>query len=611
MARHRLSLVARAGLTVSVVAALLPFGRASGGPALVRHAGYLKMADGVELRYTVVRPTESGRYPTLLEYSGYDPGTNPDADYIDQFVVRDGGYAYVGLNIRGTGCSQGTFDFFEPKEARDGAAAIAWIARQPWSDGKVGMIGKSYPGITQLFVAEQQPPALVAIAPGHFFGDAYRDIAHPGGVANLGFSSLWSFLGRPSYEFESSPGQVANGDMTCLNGSTAEIRGLPKNPFVQLLQHPYDDSLYAERSPITHLDRIRVPMLATLAWQDEEVGSRNTELLAALDDLNRTRVATGQPVTPWWATLTNGDHGMARTAPELADLQRFFDHYLKGVDDGWGSRPRVEVWWEAGRNRVRAPGWVTGLDHWSDSQRVVRPWTLDLRSGGVLSPNPPRTNEPADVWADGDGAHGIGNPHYGVSSLPNVYDWEESAPPPGSRAVWTSAPFTSDRTFLGSGSADLWISSTAPDTDLEVMLTEVRPDGQEVYVQKGWIKASQRRLDPSRSTALRPYQVDTAAAASSLVPGQATLVRVELFPFGTVIRKGSRLRLWVEAPTMLPELWSFPPPPYPAVNEVWHDATHVSRLVLPLVANDPTRIESYPACNTVIRQPCRPDPLAP
>jgi len=563
----------------------------------VRHSGYLTMADGVRLRYTVVRPAGTARYPTLLEYSGYDPGTNPDAAYISQFVGR--GYAYMGLNLRGTGCSEGTFDFFQPQEAADGARAIDWITRQPWSDAKVGMIGKSYPGITQLFVAEQQPKGLVAIAPGHFFGDAYRDIARPGGVANLGFSSLWSFVGRPSYEFESSPAQVASGDTTCANGSTAALRG--NNPFVQLLQHPYDDALYAQRSPITHLDRIRVPMLATLAWQDEELGSRNTELLGTLDDLNRSRVARGEAPTPWWATLTNGDHGMARTPTELADLQRFFDHFLKGIDNGWGQRPRVQVWWEAGRNGTRAPAWVTGLSHWSDSQRTVHPWALDLRAGSSLSASAPRPGEAPDSYVDGPGTQGIGNPHYGYAALPSVYTWNAS-PPQG--VAWTSAPMANDMTLLGSGSVNLWITSTAPDTDLEVMLTEIRPDGQEVYVQKGWLKASLRTQDPTRSTTLRPYQTDVNP--TPLVPGQPTLVRVELLPFGTLIRKGSRLRLWVEAPTVLPELWSFPPPPYPAVNAVLHDPAHVSQVVLPLVPNDPNRIESYPACNTVIRQPCRP-----
>lgn len=286
------------------------------------------------LRYTVVRPVHGSHLPTLFEYSGYDPGNNPDANYISQYVSNGSGYNYIGVNLRGTGCSSGTFDFFQPKEATDAVAVIAWIRKQPWSNGKVGMIGKSYPGITQLFVAEQNPPGLMAIAPGHFYSDAYRDISRPGGIQNYGFASLWSFLGRPSYEFESGTEKLAAGDKDCVNGPTGEERGLTKNPFVQLQQHPYDDALVRERSPQPHLDRIKVPVLATLAWQDEQLDSRGTDLLARIDDLNTVRRAHHQPETQWWATLTNGDHGMARTKTQYADLHRFYDHFLKGVDNG-------------------------------------------------------------------------------------------------------------------------------------------------------------------------------------------------------------------------------------------------------------------------------------
>jgi hypothetical protein len=337
-----------AALPLSVEAATSP----------VRESGYLTMADGVRLRYTVMRPPGDGPFPTLFEYSGYDPGTDPDAGYVRQFVEEDGGYAYIGVNLRGTGCSGGHFDFFQPAEAVDGARVIRWITEQAWSDGRVGMIGKSYPGITQLFVAAQQPPGLVAIAPGHFFADAYRDVARPGGIENWGFSSLWSFVGRPSYEFVSSPGEVVGGDAQCVNGSVAVPRDLATNPFVQLQAHPFDDALMAERSPITYLDRIDVPMLMTLAWQDEQLASRQTHLISALDDLGRP---------DWWATLTNGDHGMSRTDTELADLERFYDHFLKDEDNGWEDRPRVEVWWEAGRDGIEAPGWVTTLDHWAET----------------------------------------------------------------------------------------------------------------------------------------------------------------------------------------------------------------------------------------------------
>ena len=580
--------------------------------ATQRIVGDLRMADGVTLRYTVVKPVGTQHLPTLFEYSGYDPGTRPDADYIKQYVSSGAGYNYIGVNVRGTGCSTGTFDFFQPQEAMDAAAVIAWIRQQAWSDGKVGMIGKSFPGITQLFVAEQNPPGLMAIAPGHFFGDAYRDIARPGGIENYGFASLWSFIARPSYEVESGIAKGAAGDSECLLGALGEIRSATTNPFLQLSLHPYDDELYAQRSPDTNLDQLHVPMLATLSWQDEQLGSRGTDLLARLDDLIAARAAAGIAQTPWWATLTNGDHGMARTATEQADQRRFYDHFLKGIDNGWDSRPRVEVWWESGRNGPRAPGWTTGLDHWAEDQREaegqLRPLALHLRAGGALTTAPATAGDAPDHYfaIPIAGSEGIANPSYsGLPGLPNFYLWGLK-PPAGTSLSWTTAPLAGDTTMLGSGSFDVWLASSAPDTDLQVTLTEIRPDGQEVYIQKGWLKASQRALDPAQSTALRPYQTHQFADVSMLNPNQPVLARVEIFPFGTLLRKGSRLRVTLEEPTALPELWAFTPYAIPALNTVLHDPAHPSQLVLPLVPNDANRVASFPACGTVIRQPCRP-----
>jgi hypothetical protein len=206
------------------------------------------------------------------------------------------------------------------------------------------------------------------------------------------------------------------------------------------------------------------------------------------------------------------------------------------------------------------------------------------------------------------GSQGIGNPAYGYPALPDHYMWDVG-PAPGTFAAYTTEPFAADQTFLGSASLDLWLASAARDTDVQVTLTEVRPDGQELYIQKGWLKASQRALDPARSTALRPFQTHQQADIADLPPGQPALLRVELFPFGHVVRAGSRLRVWIEAPTVVPELWSFVPNPQATQNTVLHDAAHPSALVLPLVPNDAQRAAGLPACGSLIRQPCRPDPL--
>jgi uncharacterized protein len=592
-----------------VLAALVATGAPAAFPAAaeiatVRETGYLTMEDGVQLHYTVVRPASGAPVPTLFEYSGYSPGIVPDEPYVARFAEgdgSDGGYAYIGVNLRGTGCSDGIFDFFQPQEARDGARVIDWIIHQPWSNGRVGMIGKSYPGITQLFVAAQQPPGLVAITPGHFFADAYRDVARPGGIINKGFATLWSFIGRPSYEVQDGPGVVLGGDLKCVNALTGELRGLPKNPFVQLLQHPWDDALVRERSPLTYVDNIRVPVFTTLAWQDEQLGSRQSHLLTRLR-------------APWWAILTNGDHGMYRTRPALDELERFLDHFVKGEDNGWEQRPRVEVWWEAGRDGVRAPGWVTSESTWTEADRIagerLRPWALNLHGDGGLSEDPSTAGDPGASYnyVPVVGSQGIANPSYALPQLPDRWFWDQ-VPPAGTAAAFTSPALPDDRMLLGSASLDTWMVSTAPDSDLQVTLTEVRPDGQEMYVARGWLRVSQRALDAVRSTVLRPFQTHQQGDASAMSLDSPQLARVEIFPFGHVFRAGSRIRVWVEAPTPLPELWSFLPYPVPARNTILTDAAHPSRLVLPLVPRAGAGVVEPPDCGTVIRQPCRSNPI--
>jgi uncharacterized protein len=161
----------------------------------------------------------------------------------------------------------------------------------------------------------------------------------------------------------------------------------------------------------------------------------------------------------------------------------------------------------------------------------------------------------------------------------------------------------------GPASLDLWLSSTATDTDLQATVTEVRPDGEETYVQRGWLRASHRKLDPKLSTALRPYQTHLRADAQPLVPGDATPMRLEVFPFAHAFRTGSRIRVWIEAPTGHTGFFEFDPTPMPARNAVLHDKAHPSALVVGVLPGEVAH-GPLPGCDTLRNQPCRPDPLA-
>src|SRR5205085_5760137 len=179
--------------------------------------------------------------------------------------------------------------------------------------------------------------------------DIYRDLAYPGGILNYAFYSLWSFLGQPYQSYSGAYADTTGGDDVCARH--ASQRPANHNPFIDGTQHPWDDAAFAERSADRIVGRINVPIWFVDAWQDEQVGSRAAGLLTKFR-------------SPTWAILTNGDHGMYRTEPALAELSRFFDHFVKGVDNGFERTPHVRVWWEAGRDGRRAPGWVTPLRSW-------------------------------------------------------------------------------------------------------------------------------------------------------------------------------------------------------------------------------------------------------
>jgi predicted acyl esterase len=210
------------------------------------------------------------------------------------------------------------------------------------------------------------------------------------------------------------------------------------------------------------------------------------------------------------------------------------------------------------------------------------------------------------------GSQGIANPRYASGSLPDDYLWDDMAPSERDSLQFTSEPFAEDTVLLGSASADLWLAATAPNVDVQVTLTEIRPDGQEVYIQQGWLRTKQRAIDPHASTDLLPVQTHQVEDVQPLSMSQPSLARVEIFPFGHVVRAGSRIRMWIEAPTVLPQLWGFALDPTPARVDVWQTEAYPSRLVLPVASGIeiPESARPQPTCGEPIRQPCRPDPRA-
>jgi len=576
--------------------------------------GYWVTPHGVSLEYILSLPSATvpdGGWPVLFTYDGYAAGGVEDTAYANQFVPL--GYAQIGVSIRGTSCSSGRFDFFEPAQAQDGVDVIDWIAKQPWSNGKIGMIGKSFPGITQLFVAEacaadpECSAHLVTIAPGHHYGDAYRDVAYPGGIFNYSFALLWSFVSQPEPGEANALARIAAGDQQCLLNRLDHLQNPPYNAFIQAQEHMFDDPLIRERSPIYDAANIQVPVYFANAWQDEQLGPRSTYLIERLSHA---------PL--YHSLLGNGSHGLYRYPRNLGRLQAWFDYWLRGIGDDPRAEPAVTVWFEQSHSADADDGsWSITLDRWPLADSQVTPLTLYLAPNGKLSSAaPPAGGLPDAYFYPGGTESRAGEDVNSIGGIPkSVHDFKNDAysipAPPGTSLTYVSDPMSADTVVLGTIRATLFVASTAPDTDFQVSIADVWPNGDVEYVQKGWLRASHRKLvapgDVNDSPSIyRPVHTHQLADLQPLLPGQAAEVDIEIPPVGQAFRQGHQIRVDVEMPSILPELWGFLPLPIPAVNLVYHDDAHPSAVLLPTLPNVsvPPLAQGF-GCGDRIRQPCR------
>jgi uncharacterized protein len=559
--------------------------------APVKKTGYISMSDGVKLRYAVELPGATGRFPVAMKYDGYCEGTDPMTcnEGHEASALLGAGYAVLGVSARGTGCSEGQFDFRSPVMNTDGAAAVEWAARQSWSTGHMGMFGDSFPGLTQPGVAALHPAGLDAIAPWQIVDDVYRDVAYPGGVADGEFGAFWGLGDQPAASNSSALNGIAAGDSQCAQSEAQQVTVNPTtNIFVAGFQHPYFDSYWNARKVGAAASKITVPAFGCATWQDDEVGSRSTWTLWPRLDPRRT-----------WVVAANGYHSMCiNAAPITSQLVRFFDRFVKGEPNGFEASPHMQIWHEATGVADAKPAWVTTSSSWPPATKTKR---LYLRSGAALTGAPPTSAEPAETYVSPTVSTGTED---GIVFGQQNKLWKLPGTPGGALA-YTTPKLARAVELLEPASLDLWLSSTATDTNLQATISEVRSDGQELYVARGWLNASQRKLDGRESTPTMPVQTNLESDLQPLVPGEPTFMRLAVLPFDHVFRAGSRIRVVIDTPSQTGG-WNFEPLANAGVNSILHDSKHPSKIVVGSVrgASAPA---GYPACDTLLNQPCRPD----
>ena len=601
---------------------------------------YITTRDGTTLSANVSLPSGDGPFPTVVEYSGYGPSNPADTTFAQLFNTL--GFAYVGVNIRGTGCSGGSFLNFEPVQSLDGYDAVEAIAAQPWVKfHEVGMVGISYPGISQLYVARTRPPHLAAITPLSVIDDTFRGTLYPGGVLNTGFAVPWAAeraTQSAPYGQAWTKTRADNGDTECADNQLLRLQN--PDPLQLIQDNPFYDPVIADQvNPSLFVKKIDVPVFIAGAWQDEQTGGH---FPALLDEF------TGSPHV--YATMSNGSHTESLSLGVFGRYADFLDLYVgrrvpgdakklvapilaqsitgvgglslpPGIDytgmtyrqalRTYQSQDPVRIGFEEGAAAGQPAGsplprFVRTFDSWPVPQAKPTAWYLTPGGGLRTSPSRLRAGDVeqrsylADPTALPDTDYtGPGNDIWKASP---TYDWRQI--PDGKGLGWISPPLAKDVVAVGTGSVDLWVKTPEADTDLEVTLSEVRPDGTEVYVQSGWLRASHRKLDLDESTPISPVHTDLEADAAPLPAGKFTKLRVELFPFAQAFRAGSRLRVTVDAPGGARPLWAFDTIAHGEQVTVAADKVHRSRIVLAVVPGVKVPATA-PPCSSLRSQPCR------
>ncbi len=498
----------------------------------------IRMDDGLVLRADVYRPDErssaEGRNPVILSYGPYGKGLAfqegyPTAweimarDYPDavagssnryqSWEVADpekwvpDGYVCVRVDSRGAGRSPGYLAHNNARETRDICECIEWAAQQPWSSGKVGMNGISYYASNQWRAAARKPPHLAAICVWEGWNDAYRESGRHGGIV-CSFRRHWQ-------DMQVKTVQHGMGTRGKKNPNTGELvcgpETLPEEELVRnredmwlaFLSREMDGSYYRERS--ADLSQIEVPLLSAANWGGQGLHSRG----------NFEGFARSESRGKWLEA-----HGGSHWAPFYTDYgvglqKRFFDHFLKGKQNGWEKQPRVQL-------NVRHPGEKFVLRHENEWPLARTQWTKFY-----LNPESRRLSI-APV----------------KSSMTVTYD-------PMGNGVTFSMVADKETEITGPSALKLWISSETVDADLFVVLRVFDPGGREVLFQgaldpktpvaQGWLRASHRKVDPRLSLPYRPYH--THDEKQLLASGEVVEVDIEIWPTCIVVPKGWTIAL--------------------------------------------------------------------
>jgi uncharacterized protein len=536
----------------------------------------ITMSDGVTLAARIYLPPEpaDAAFPVLFAPSAYQIATDtcPASSLFltyeigpMEWYVKEHGYAFVRLDVRGSGTSEGEYGHFDAREQLDYYEVIEWIAEQPWSTGKIGGYGQSYYAVAQWLVAPLRPPHLTCIAPYDGYTEPYTDLFTHGGIPS-GFGSEWynRYVRMPNLLRD--PGDDSG-------------RFMSWDAVGAWMQHSTNDEFWKERSSTERLAEIDIPTYSIGIWGKREVHLRgNIRGYQGISSASKWLLIE-EPTNAW-----DAHHLFALEEWHERTLLPFYDRFLKGIENDFETKTPAVSTWYYGPDEYRAwPSWPPASDDREFYLTSTNSGSLTSLNDGGLAGEPPAGGS-STSYAYPDVEWRLGNAKVGPMG-PDLI---------ARNVTFTSDPMSEDLEIVGHPRLTLFVSSDQVDTDFIVALTAQAPDAERrggsqplgELIARGWLRASHRELDEERSTPQVP--VHTHVNPQRLEPGEVYEFLIELSPIAYVLKKGHRLRVMIsptDSPADVGPLAHYYSWQRVGEDTIYHDADRPSRLTVPVLAS--------------------------
>ncbi len=547
-----------------------------------------KMRDGVALRADIYRPHVEGKFPVLLVRTPYDK--TGEINFGLKAAAR--GYVVVAQDVRGRYASEGEWYPFK-NESQDGYDTVEWAAALPYSNGKVGMFGGSYVGATQYLAAIAHPPHLAGISPDVTASNYHDGWTYQGGAFEQWFDESWTTglaVDTMHRRVDNSGHAVEWTAKLPLTSypvlDSASAAGLAPY-FNDWLAHPDYDEYWKQISIEEHYAQIQVPVFSFGAWYDLFLGGTLRNYVRLKTEAGSDAARKGQRLLIYVGGHAGDAEARKIGAVEFGDkapfdldeaMLRWYDWLLKDQPNGADRDKPVRIF-VMGKNEWRDE------DNWPLARASKTSYYLHsagaantLNGNGVLDTAPPSSEKPDSyIYDPANAVPTIGGPLCCRPLPTGIGPQNQSAMESRSDVlVFTTAPFTRETEVTGPVSLDLWVSSSAVDTDFTGKLLDVAPTGFAQNLTEGILRMRYR---------------NSPAKQQLLKPGELVRVTVDMWATSNVFLAGHKLRLEVSSSNFprfdrnlnTGEEQATATRPVKATNTIYHDRAHPSALLLPVV----------------------------